>query len=326
MARTARGHDEDFRLHVGHLRGDRAQRAAQLRPIHAAHDDGYAIEALQCIPTCPFMRSLLIVAASMSAIAFLLLPPMIDRLRRARIRAKPFPAAWRRIVDRRVPLARRLPSALRERFEGHLREFMAGKNFIGCAGMEVDDEVRVTISAHAALLRLGRRSGGYENLRDILVYPGAFAVERTVPEPGGLLQERRDVLSGESWARGQVILSWEDVVDGAAVADDGRNVAIHEFAHQVDQEKGHANGAPPGFSRERAARWAAVFNAEYAGLHARLSRGEPSLIHPYGATSPAEFFAVASEVFFEQGREMAWRHPALYGELSAFYGVDPAGW
>jgi Mlc titration factor MtfA (ptsG expression regulator) len=267
-----------------------------------------------------------IVATSLVAIALLLSPPLVARHRRARIRAKPLPGAWRRIIDRRVPLARRIPASLRPRFEGHVREFVDQKSFLGCAGMPIDDEVRVTVAAHAALLRLGRRTAGYDNLRDILLYPGAFAVERTVPDPNGLLSERRETLSGESWARGQVILSWQDVVDGAAIPDDGRNVAIHEFAHQVDQEKGHANGAPPGFSRERAARWASVFNAEYAELHARLARGEATLIHPYGATNPAEFFAVASEVFFEQAREMRWRHPALYAELSGFYGVDPARW
>ena len=272
------------------------------------------------------MQPLLIASTAFLAIALILSPPLFAWVRRARVRSRPFPAAWARIIERDVPLARLIPTSLRPRFEGHVQEFVAGKNFIGCAGQEIDDRVRVAIGAHAALLRLSRRTAGYENLRDILVYPGAFAVERTVPEPAGLLHERRDVLSGESWARGQVILSWQDVLEGAAIADDGRNVALHEFAHQLDQEKGHANGAPPGFSRERAERWARVFNREYGLLLSQLARGEPTLINPYAATNPGEFFAVASEAFFEQAREMAWRHPALYAELSGFYGVDPAAW
>jgi Mlc titration factor MtfA (ptsG expression regulator) len=272
------------------------------------------------------MQPFLIVAGAFLAITLVLAPPLVARLRRSRVRARPFPARWARVIERDVPLARAIPPGLRPRFEGHVQEFVAGRNFIGCAGQEIDDRVRVVIGAHAALLRLSRRTAGYENLRDILVYPGAFAVERTVPEPSGLLRESRTVLSGESWARGQVILSWQDVLEGAAIADDGRNVALHEFAHQLDQEKGHANGAPPGFSRERAQRWARVFTGEYATLVGQLARGEATLINPYGATNPGEFFAVASEVFFEQAREMAWRHPALYAELSGFYGVDPAAW
>ena len=105
-----------------------------------------------------------------------------------------------------------------------------------------------------------------------------------------------------------------------------RNVVIHEFAHQLDQEKGFANGAPPLGTRGRYHTWSQVMGNEYAHLQWRASQGEPTLLNPYGATAPAEFFAVASEVFFEQPQRMAAEHPALYEELRRFYCVDPANW
>jgi Mlc titration factor MtfA (ptsG expression regulator) len=144
-----------------------------------------------------------------------------------------------------------------------------------------------------------------------------------------VLQETRQALSGESWTNGQVVLSWDDVLQGAADPADGRNVVIHEFAHQLDQEKGYANGAPLLPGRARHERWARVLGEEYARLRARLAcgvAGEAPLINAYGASDPAEFFAVASEVFFEQPGRMAAEHPSLYAELLGFYRVDPRDW
>ncbi len=140
----------------------------------------------------------------------------------------------------------------------------------------------------------------------------------------GVLQEERQALSGESWTQGQVILSWEDALEGAAVPDDGRNVVIHEFAHQLDQQKGYANGAPWLGGRDRLARWSRVLGEEFARLQEQALAQQPSLFSYYGATSPAEFFAVVSEVFFEQPGAMASMHPALYEELRSLYRIDPA--
>jgi hypothetical protein len=145
----------------------------------------------------------------------------------------------------------------------------------------------------------------------------------------GVQQENRHALAGESWSQGQVILSWQDTMEGAAVPDDGRNVVIHEFAHQLDQENGAARGAPPptlGDTQYDAIRWSQVFHAAYAHLQSEVHNGVQGLINHYGAQDPAEFFAVVSEVFFEQPRELATEYPALYRELSGYYKVDPAGW
>src|SRR5258706_8315115 len=272
------------------------------------------------------MGLILAIVATALFIAWVVAEPFLVARRRKALGVRPFPGAWREILEGRVPAVRALPASLRRQLESHIQVFVAEKPFIGCDGQPITDEVRVTIASQACLLLLNRTTDYFPNLRQILVYPGAFIVERLRPEPSGVLQEERQALSGESWTQGQVVISWEDALEGAAVVDDGRNVVIHEFAHQVDQQKGYANGAPWLGRRERYAQWSQVLGAEYARLQSQAALGEASLFSHYGATNPAEFFAVASEVFFEQGRAMAALHPALYAELSRFYRVDPARW
>ena len=280
------------------------------------------------------MPLLLIAVLASLFIAWVIAEPFLVERRRGKLRAQPFPAAWREILERRVPYVRRLPPALRRQLEQHVQVFVAEKPFIGCAGLEISDEMRVTIAAQACLLILNRKTDYFPNLRQILVYPGAFLVDRLValdaPGTGAMIggpqQERRFALAGESWTHGQVVLSWEDALAGAAIANDGRNVVIHEFAHQLDQQKGYANGAPWLGRRDRDPRWSRVMSEEFARLQQQAITSEPSLFSYYGATSPAEFFAVVSEVFFEQPREMAAMHPALYEELRRLYRIDPLNW
>ena len=269
---------------------------------------------------------LLILVPTLLFVAWMLSQPWRAERRRRRSGAAPFPHAWRSILRRRLPLYRRLPAELQRQLRRHIQVFIADKAFIGCQGQAITDEVRVTIAAQAGLLRLNRGGELFPGLRQILVYPGAFVVDRVANADGGVQQDQRRVLLGESWSQGQVILSWNDSGAGAAVPDDGHNVVIHEFAHQLDQESGSANGAPPLPNRARYARWSAVMHAEFAALQARAAQGLPTLLDTYGASEPAEFFAVASEVFFERGAEMATEHPALYRELATYYRVDPAGW
>ncbi|QJR11820.1 Protein MtfA [Usitatibacter rugosus] len=273
------------------------------------------------------MGPLLIALVTLLVIGLLVSGPFITERRRRKIRARPFPPAWRAILERRVPYVHRLPADLRRQLEQHIQVFIAEKPFIGCDGQEIDDEVRVTIAAQACLLILNRKPDYFPKLSQVLVYPGAFIVERVRAEPSGILQEERNALSGESWSNGQVVLSWDDTLQGAAVDNDGRNVVIHEFAHQLDQQKGHANGAPYLGNRDRYPRWSQVLSYEFAMLQQRSMSGEPPvLLSYYGATNPAEFFAVASEVFFEQPAAMATLHPALYDELRQLYRVDPVAW
>ncbi|HLX25071.1 MAG TPA: M90 family metallopeptidase [Usitatibacter sp.] len=268
------------------------------------------------------MTVVFVVGIASIVIAWLAFQPLAIARRRARLRARPFPAAWREIIARRVPYISRMPAALRAKLEGHVQVFMHEKNFVGCDGFQVTDEVRLTIATQACLLILARESYYFPKLSDILVYPSPFVVERITGGP--MLQtDSTRVLSGESWARGQVVLSWSDVAHGAAIDHDGRNVVIHEFAHQLDQEKGYANGAPWLGRGDRYPRWSRIMNEEFARLQYQAATGQPSLFNTYGATEPAEFFAVVSEAFIEQPRIFAHLHPALYEELRGVYGVDP---
>ena len=271
--------------------------------------------------------ALTILALGLGIAAWLMSEPARTSRRRRRLRARPFPAAWRDLVRRRVPLVNRLPADLQLQLKGHVQVFLDEKQFIGCAGFEITDEVRVTIATQACLLLLNRRTDYFGALREILVYPAAFAADRTHTDTQGLVQEGRQVMSGESWERGQVILSWEDVLAGAAVVDDGRNVVLHEFAHQLDQETGYANGAPRLFDRLHYARWSRVLGEEYALLREQVMTGAtPTVLQTYGATNPAEFFACATEVFFEQPHTLAAAHPKLYEEFAGFYRVEPLSW
>lgn len=269
----------------------------------------------------------LVIGLMLVLVAVIAGQPLLTRWKRRRIQARAFPPEWRDILRRRVPYLRSLPADLQLKLKKLVLVFLAEKPFIGCAGLTVTDEMRVTIAAQACLLLLNqRRPAYYPQLRQILVYPGAFVVQRSHTDGAGVLQDQRRALSGESWQQGQVILSWQDALDGAATPDDGQNVVIHEFAHQLDQANGDANGAPPLGSRQRHERWSKVMSQEYARLQADVEQSHDTLLSPYGASSPAEFFAVCSEVFFEQPQRLATEHPALYQELAAFYRLNPLSW
>ncbi|MDE2368618.1 MAG: zinc-dependent peptidase [Burkholderiales bacterium] len=272
------------------------------------------------------MPILLFIALALAVAAWLGGPAALAAWRRARIVRRPFPQAWREMLRRRMPAYARLPADLQWRLKKRIQVLVAEKPFIGCAGLDVSEEMRVLVAAQAALLLLHDHAGYFPQLRQILIYPGAFVVDRSHSDATGLTHETRRALVGESWQQGQVLLAWDEVLAGAADPADGRNVVVHEFAHQLDQERGRANGAPWLGRREGYARWAAVLGAEYAALQQRVARGEDGLIAPYGATDPAEFFAVVSEHFFEQPTALAQQHPALYGEFARYYGVDPVQW
>ena len=295
------------------------------------------------------MAAVVFFSLALLFLAWLIGQPWLLEQRRKRIRTRPFPAEWRDILKRRVPYVHLMPADLQLQLKAHIQVFLAEKAFIGCDGLAITDEIRVTIAAQACLLILNRPSFYYPELRQILVYPGSFVVQREHTDGAGIKHAGRQVLAGESWSNGQVVLSWHDTLQGAALPNDGNNVVIHEFAHQLDQEKGAANGAPLLARRAYYRRWSQVLNDEYRALQARIRfRHEPvlyrgmaeveaaaqaqehappePLFSDYGATDPAEFFAVISEVFFERPARMAQEHSALYQELARFYRVDPLSW
>lgn len=272
------------------------------------------------------MAFALLILFSLVVVAVLALQPLWRSRQRARWRERPLPARWRRVVRRRVPLVARLPADLQLRLKGLMQVFLREKPFIGCRGLVVTEEMRVVVAALACLPLLGHARGYYPSLREVLLYPGPFVVDRSVTDADGVQREERLALSGESWARGQIVLSWPDVLADAAQPEDGHNVVIHECAHQLDQAKGYADGMPPLASEAAVVRWRTTMQAEFNALQHRLERGQDGLLDAYAASDPAEFFAVASECFFECGAMLAAEHPDLYAQLASFYGVDPRSW
>jgi MtfA peptidase len=242
--------------------------------------------------------------------------------RREAIRAQPFPEAWREIMDRNVAFVTRLDVDERTKLEGLVQIFLVEKNFEGCGGLDLTDEIRVTIAAEACLLILHRDSDIYPELASVLVYPTAYKAKKSSRE-GGIVIESEDARLGESWVRGAVVLAWDHVLSSARHLG-GDNVVLHELAHQLDAEDGRMDGAPALGDRAHYASWARVLGEEFKELSERLHEGRGSDIDAYGATSPSEFFAVVTEMFFERGAQMREHHPDLYAELAAFYHQDPA--
>ncbi|WP_076410750.1 M90 family metallopeptidase [Shewanella sp. UCD-KL12] len=246
--------------------------------------------------------------------------------RRQQIKQQAFPKAWRAILKKRMPYFRLLPADLQLQLKKHIQIFIAEKEFVGCDGIKIDDEIRITIAAQACLLLLNRSTDFYPNLKQILVYPSVFFVNNQEHKSGGVISERQRILSGESWQNGKVILSWQTAQADAANPIDGSNVVIHEFAHQLDQEDGNANGAPILDNVSDYSHWSKVLSEEFAALQQHAKYNTPTLFSYYGATNPAEFFAVVTEVFFERPKEVYQYHRALYKELSQFFKLDPVNW
>ena len=227
----------------------------------------------------------------------------------------PYRDEWTVYLLRNVPLYPRLSEAEQARLRDDLRVFVAEKNWEGCGGLVLTDEIKVTIAANACLLLLGLEPDCFRRVRSVLVYPTEFRV----PEyQGGRL--------GEAWYRGPVVLTWDTVVPGGRHYLEGRNVVLHEFAHQLDYLDGEINGTPPLRDAEQAERWRGVMTAEYDKLVKDCTRGKATLLDEYATKNPAEFFAVATECFFEQPVRTRRRHPLLYDLLRDYYGIDPVRW
>lgn len=247
----------------------------------------------------------------------------LTRHKHAAIVAKPFPDAWREVLDRDVAYVAKLTADERRALEGLVQIFLAEKSFEGCGGLTLTDEIRVTVAAQACLLILHRDVVDvYPGLDSILVYPSAYRASSKKRE-GLVVIESEDARLGESWTRGAVVLAWDHVLRSARHLGGG-NVVLHEFAHQLDAADGAVDGAPDLGSRARYASWARVLGEEFEDLSSRLHAGRGSDIDAYGATSPPEFFAVVTEMFFEKAQQLKKHHPELYAELAAFYRQDPA--
>jgi Mlc titration factor MtfA (ptsG expression regulator) len=235
----------------------------------------------------------------------------------------PLPPAWRATLDA-IPWARALSPEERTLLEAHTRRFVDEKTWEGCAGLVVTDEMKVVIAAHAARLALHLPADVYRRVSTILVYPSAFVNPRAREDASGVMHEGM-VQAGEAWhGTGPVIVAWDSTQESLRRPGDGYDVLSHEFAHKLDLLDGWADGTPSLARRDEYEAWNAVTKREFAALRADVARDRPTLLGDYAATDPAEFFAVATEVFFERPRALRDRHPDLYRRLSGFYRQDPA--
>ncbi|MBA4149348.1 MAG: zinc-dependent peptidase [Verrucomicrobia bacterium] len=253
--------------------------------------------------------------------------------RRRKLISQPFPEIWRQILQKRFPLFQRLPESDRQELEGHIQIFLAEKTFEGCGGLTLTDDMRVSVAAQACLLLLGRETECYPELQSILIYPSTYSAKTTEHSQSGIVTESQSHRLGESWQGGAVVLAWDSIAGGAINISDGQNVVLHEFAHQLDQQDGRADGTPllhsDGSLHERRNRylaWTKVLGREYVELQGKARKNQKTVMDHYGATHPAEFFAVATECFFEKPRQMNAKHPDLYEELKKFYRQDPLTW
>jgi len=267
-----------------------------------------------------------LILTGLGTAAWLIAEPHLIRRRRRRLLAEPPPPEWHRWIAAHVPAYLRLPSDLRKRVLGLTRIFVHEKRFVGCNGLEVTDEMRSVIGFQASLLVANRPGVPEQNLYDelvsILVYPAAFLVHETHHHGYGLVTTGRRALSGQAWEARRMILSWDDIQH----PHEAGNVVLHEFAHYLDMENDSMDGAPELQNAPAYARWSQAFWEEYHRLHADLAAGRPTLLDPYAATEPAEFFAVVTEVFFERPVDLLAQHPGLYEQLKAYYRLDPASW
>ena len=244
--------------------------------------------------------------------------------KRSRLRSQPFPSSWLWILQRNVPVFRRLSAEDQAELCGHIQVFLAEKHFEGCGGLDLTDEIRLTIAAQACLLLLHRQTEYYPHLVTILVYPTGYSVEEERYVGGGVWEEGPEDRVGHTSSQLRaLVLAWDAVQEGARDPSDGWNVVLHEFAHQLDFENKSADGTPVLGAHADYVNWSRVMSEELNALRRAGAAGVATLLDSYGATNPTEFFAVATEVFFERPRALRAHHPELYAELQGYFRQDP---
>jgi hypothetical protein len=244
--------------------------------------------------------------------------------RRERLRAQSIPSQWPALLSRNVPLFVQLSADDQRELLGHMQVLVAEKNFEGCGGLLLTEEIITTIAAQACLLLLHRETNYFPRLQSILVYPTGYSETGERPIDGVIWEEGRDDRLGQADDDlGALVLAWDSVRHGAADPWDGENLVLHEFAHQLDFEDPGSDGVPALTDRKEYAEWRRIMAAELERLRSASDAGADSLLDPYGATDLAELFAVATETFFELPRAMKKEHPELYAAMRKFYNQNP---
>jgi len=268
---------------------------------------------------------LVMISVPAAIVLYWTIKPRLVRKRRMRLREQQQPDGLEEVLSRNIGLYSKLPAKLKDELHGHINVFLNEKRFRGAGGQDITPEVMFTVAGVACILLLNREPSYFPGFSSILVYPETYETMQTDYD-GAVATHRRSRRAGESWHRGPVVLSWGDVLRGASNAEDGYNVVLHEFAHKLDEENSGTNGLPILADLGHYKDWAEVLGREYELLEARVARRKNKVIDGYGLTSPAEFFAVATESFFEKGAAMQKRLPDLYEQLQRYYAMDPANW
>jgi Mlc titration factor MtfA (ptsG expression regulator) len=245
--------------------------------------------------------------------------------RRKHLLETPFPAAWLEILETNVAIYKQLAADQQQHLRDLVQVFIAEKHWEGCGGLELDDEIRVTIAGTGCQMLLGRDHDLFARVATILVYPSTVIIP---PQPIGVFMFPRGPVGetavvGQATQIGTVILSWDNALRGAINAEDGRNTVIHELAHQIDMLDGRADGTPP-MEPPELRQWGHAFEAAFLEHKARASRGEHGLLRDYAITNEAEYFAVAAEVFFEKPHQLREALPDVYASLVTYFGLDLA--
>jgi MtfA peptidase len=259
-------------------------------------------------------------------IAGILLAPRVTRWRRNWIKRRPFPPLWAQIIAENLPFYALLSAHERAQLQGHVQVLLAEKQFIGCGGLKVTLEMKLVIAAVSSLLLLNQQNQYFSKLRSILLYPSTYTTQTSQWVSPYVIEETKVARLGESWTTGNLVLSWAQVKRDMSHWRDGHNVILHEFAHQLDAEENTVSGVPRLPSRAAYSTWAQVMTAEYQQLCQAVLQGKKTVLDSYGATNPAEFFAIATETFFEKPQSLHRQHPALYTLLQDYYQLDPRDW
>ncbi len=245
---------------------------------------------------------------------------------RKRLLKKGLPDNRLAILKKNVPYYHSLPDKLQKKLIGLTQIFLNENRFEGCAGLEITDEIRISIAAQASILLLGTEdlSYFYEDLRSVLVYPKKYVAKVKQRNNGIFVEEGFEQRHGEAWSHGYVVLAWNEVQQGASDIHDGQNLVFHEFAHQLDYEYGATDQIEQDYGDSHFLSWARILGKEYRQFLKTIEENQQTLIDEYGATNPAEFFAVVTELFFEKPKGLKSNYPQLYNQLREFYQQDPA--
>ncbi len=272
------------------------------------------------------INGLLIVILIIFVVIFWRWPAIQNRLWQRKYKTLELNSQQKDILLRCMPIYKKMTDADRAKLERHIMWFLSEKRFVGCDGLKLTGAMKLIVAADACLLVLNKPWPLYKNVKEILLYPSAYYAPQLTRDSAGLVSYHNAIRLGESWPGGTLVLSWHDVLEGNRLPSDGHNLVFHEFAHQLDQETGKTTGTPLLKTAAEYKEWGSVFSRAFNQLKSHVAYSMEHVIHSYGATNEAEFFAVITETFLEKPAELRRYDPEIYRLLVDYYQFDPIVW